>query len=343
MHKFFYILLFISALSNEIFTDQVYGLKDSYDIRVELNGSDKVSINRGMQEALISLLVQVTGSSETLENLDAKNLLKDPKKYISEYRLENNEEEGVLKGSFSFNGSLIRNALIENQLPLWTGQSSTILVYLPCLTESINSLNLDTKFVGSCLNSKQEIQIISSSRLSSTIFPSMDLIDLNLLDMLRPLSPRIFMSKMSKRYNLNNWLMCFNRDDFGVLLEDSQCISSVDDNSDTPENSLNELINVINNESQLVINKKLETTLPVIIRNVRDQDALEEVLKNIGSNILVKNLNLKTIEDNGIKLSVKVLGSRLDFKKIMIASEDFDHLPDDKDRITLSFIYKKRI
>jgi len=37
------------------------------------------------------------------------------------------------------------------------------------------------------------------------------------------------------------------------------------------------------------------------------------------------------------------MGSRLDFKKIMIASEDFDHSPDDKDRITLSFIYKKRI
>ena len=83
MHKFFYILLFISALSNEIFTDQAYGLKDSYDIRVELQGSDKVSIKRGMQEALMSLIEKVTGSSEILEKLDAKNLLKDPQKYIS--------------------------------------------------------------------------------------------------------------------------------------------------------------------------------------------------------------------------------------------------------------------
>jgi len=342
MHKFFYILLFISTLSNEIFTDQAYGLKDSYDIRVELQGSNKVSINKGMKEALMALIVQVTGSSETLENLNAKNLLKDPQRYISEYRLENNEE-GLLLGSFSFNGSLIRKDLIENQLPLWTGRSSTILVYLPCLTESINSLNLNIDFVESCLNSKQEIQIISSSRQSSATFPSMDLIDLNLLDMLRPLSPRVFMSKISKRYDLSNWLMCFKRDDFGVLLENSQCISSVDENIDTPENSLNTLINLINNESQLIINKKLEATVSVIIRNVRDQDALQEVLENIGSNILVKNLNLKTVEDNNIRLSVKVLGSRLDFKKIMIASEDFDHSPDDKDRITLSFIYKKRI
>ena len=220
MHKFFYILLFISTLSNEIFTDQAYGLKDSYDIRVELQGSNKVSINKGMKEALMALIVQVTGSSETLENLNAKNLLKDPQRYISEYRLENNEE-GLLLGSFSFNGSLIRKDLIENQLPLWTGRSSTILVYLPCLTESINSLNLNIDFVESCLNSKQEIQIISSSRQSSATFPSMDLIDLNLLDMLRPLSPRVFMSKISKRYDLSNWLMCFKRDDFGVYIRDS--------------------------------------------------------------------------------------------------------------------------
>lgn len=342
MQKFFYILLFISTLSNEIFTDQAYGLKDSYDIRVELQGSDKVSIDGGMQEALMILIVQVTGSSKILDNLNAKNLLNDPQKYISEYRLDNNEK-GYLQGSFSFNGSLIRKALIENKLPLWTGRSSTILVYLPCLTESINSLNLRTDLVESCSSSKQEIQIISSGRLSSVTFPSMDLIDLNLLDTLRPLPPSVFMSKISKRYNLSNWLMCFNRNDFGVLLENPQCISSFNGNTDTPVNSLNELIDLMNNETQLVINTKLETTVPVTIKNVRDQDDLEEVLENIGSNILVKNINLKTIKDDNIRLSLKLMGSRLDFKKIMVASEDFDHLHDDKDRITLRFIYKKRI
>tara|TARA_B110000438_G_C15800046_1_gene644677 strand:- start:1029 stop:2057 length:1029 start_codon:yes stop_codon:yes gene_type:complete len=342
MQKFFYILLFISTLSNEIFTDQAYGLKDSYDIRVELQGSDKVSINGGMQEALMILIVQVTGSSKILDNLNTKNLLNDPQKYISEYRLDNNKK-GYLQGSFSFNGSLIRKALIENKLPLWTGRSSTILVYLPCLTESINSLNLRTDLVESCSSSKQEIQIISSGRLSSVTFPSMDLIDLNLLDTLLPLPPSVFMSKISKRYNLSNWLMCFNRNDFGLLLENPQCISSFNGNTDTLVNSLNELIDLMNNETQLVINTKLETTVPVIIRNVRGQDDLEEVLENIGSNILVKNINLKTIKDDNIRLSLKLMGSRLDFKKIMVASEDFDHSPDDKDRMTLRFIYKKRI
>ena len=48
-------------------------------------------------------------------------------------------------------------------------------------------------------------------------------------------------------------------------------------------------------------------------------------------------------QNNDIQLSVQVLGSKIDFRKIMIANEEFDHSPDDEDRIALSFIYKKRI
>ena len=91
------------------------------------------------------------------------------------------------------------------------------------------------------------------------------------------------------------------------------------------------------------MNNDLQITFPVIVRNVRGQEALKEVLANISNNILVKSLNLKTIQNNDIQLSVQVLGSKIDFKKIMSANEEFDHSPDDKDRIALSFIYKKRI
>ena len=83
MQKFFYILLFISTLSNQIFTEQAYGLKDSYDIRADLQGSDTISINKGMQEALKTLFLKVSGSSETLEGLNDNDLLKNPQNYVS--------------------------------------------------------------------------------------------------------------------------------------------------------------------------------------------------------------------------------------------------------------------
>ena len=342
MQKFFYILLFISTLSNQIFTEQAYGLKDSYDIRVDLQGSDKISIDKGMQEALKTLFVKVSGSSETLEGLNDNDLLKNPQKYVSEYRLENNEE-GVLQGNFLFNGRLIRQALINNTLPLWTGKSSTVLVYLPCLTETASSLNEKINSNISCLNFKQEIQNISATRLSHPVFPLMDLIDLSSLDVLRLLPTNVFMSKISKRYNLSDWMACFNKDDFGIVIEKPYCISSINTNANSLEKTFNELINFINNEFQVQVDNDLQITVPVIIRNVRGQEALNEVLANISNNILVKNLNLKTIQNNDIQLSVQVLGSKIDFRKIMIANEEFDHSPDDEDRIALTFIYKKRI
>ena len=342
MQKFFYILLFISTLSNQIFTEQAYGLKDSYDIRVDLQGSDKISINKGMQEALKTLFVKVSGTSEILEGLNDNNLLKNPQNYVNEYRLENNEE-GELQGNFLFSGRLIRQALIKNTLPLWTGKSSTVLVYLPCLTETVSSLNENITSNISCLSSKQEIQNISATRLSYPVFPSMDLIDLSSLDLLRHLPTNIFMSRISKRYNLSDWLACFNKDDFGIVLEKPYCISSINTNPNSLEKTFNELINFINNEFQVQVNNGLQITVPVTVRNVRGQEALNKVLANISNNILVKNLNLKTIQNNDIQLSVQVSGSKIDFRKIMIANEEFDHSPDDEDRIVLSFIYKKRI
>ena len=342
MQKFFYILLFISTLSNQIFTEQAYGLKDSYDIRVDLQGSDKISINKGMQKALKTLFVKVSGTSEILEGLNDNNLLKDPQNYVNEYRLENNEE-GELQGNFLFSGRLIRQALIKNTLPLWTGKSSTVLVYLPCLTETVSSLNENITSNISCLNFKQEIQNISATRLSYPVFPSMDLIDLSSLDLLRLMPTNIFMSRISKRYNLSDWLACFNKDDFGIVIEKPYCISSINTNANSLQKTFNELINFINNEFQVQVNNDLQITVPVIVRNVRGQEALNEVLANISNNILVKNLNLKTIQNNDIQLSVQVSGSKIDFRKIMIANEEFDHSPDDEDRIVLSFIYKERI
>ena len=342
MQKIFYILLFISILSNQIFTEQAYGLKDSYDIRVDLQGSDKISINKGMQKALKTLFVKVSGTSEILEGLNDNNLLKNPLKYVSEYRLDNNEE-GKLQGNFLFSGRLIRQALIKNTIPLWTGKSSTVLVYLPCLTETVSYLNENITSNISCSNSKQEIQNISATRLSYPVFPSMDLIDLSSLDALQFLPANVFMSKISKRYDLSDWLACFNKDDFGIVIEEPYCISSINTNANSLEKTFNELINFINNEFQVQVNSDLQITVPVIVRNVRGQEDLKEVLANISNNILVKNLNLKTIQNNDIQLSVQVLGSKIDFRKIMIANEEFDYSPDDEDRIALSFIYKKRI
>ena len=90
-------------------------------------------------------------------------------------------------------------------------------------------------------------------------------------------------------------MACFNKDDFGIVIEKPYCISSINTNGNSLEKTFNELINFINNEFQIQVDNDLQITVPVIIRNVRGQEALNEVLANISNNILVKNLNLKTM------------------------------------------------
>ena len=60
-----FILIYILLLSYSLIeSKEVYGLKDNYEINVQLTGSDKVSIEEGMREALKELMIRVTGSKE---------------------------------------------------------------------------------------------------------------------------------------------------------------------------------------------------------------------------------------------------------------------------------------
>ena len=60
-----FILIYILLLSYSLIEgNEVYGLKDNYEINVQLTGSDKVSIEEGMREALKELMIRVTGSKE---------------------------------------------------------------------------------------------------------------------------------------------------------------------------------------------------------------------------------------------------------------------------------------
>ena len=55
-----FILIYILLLSYSLIEgNEVYGLKDNYEINVQLTGSDKVSIEEGMREALKELMITV--------------------------------------------------------------------------------------------------------------------------------------------------------------------------------------------------------------------------------------------------------------------------------------------
>ena len=119
-----FILIYILLLSYSLIESrEVYGLKDSYEVNIELNGSDKASIEEGMREALKKLIIRVTGSTEVSSSSKLNKLYRNPQQYINQYKLSSSDE--VLSVKFFFEGNRIRNFLSEFSISLDSVYSAT--------------------------------------------------------------------------------------------------------------------------------------------------------------------------------------------------------------------------
>ena len=99
------------------YASETYGLKGSYEVEINILGSDQASIKKGMLEGLKYLVLNISGSSDDLDKGKLKKLLKDPQQFVTEYRLKIDKDKN-LKAYYSFEGDSIRQLLIANGLPL---------------------------------------------------------------------------------------------------------------------------------------------------------------------------------------------------------------------------------
>ena len=231
-------------------SSEVYGLKNVYEVEITLNGSDKTSIEEGMRKALQSLMVRITGSTEVKFSNNLNKLYRNPELYINQYKL--NTSNGVINAIYSFEGNKIRDFLSDNQLPLWLSKESIILTFIPCqLKSSVNILDTIEKELCNIL--KENLSILSKKRVVELAYPILDFRDLNYLDSLSSVSYSAFMNNSIKRYDLENWIVCLVRDDFGIILEEPKCLSSVSESTTNLDTTFNHLINRINLKKSLVV------------------------------------------------------------------------------------------
>jgi hypothetical protein len=148
------------------------------------------------------------------------------------------------------------------------------------------------------------------------------------------------MNKTIKRYSLENWLACFIRDDFGVLLEEAKCISSISDEETNVEVAFNNLINFINSRNSLVVNKKKKTHSVISIVGVHDYFTLEKVTEELRSQIIVTELNLDNISKASIDYRLSTYGTIEDLESLLRVNANFIKLKDSS-RDRLIYEYKK--
>jgi hypothetical protein len=252
-------------------------------------------------------------------------LYRKPEQYINQYKL--NSSDGVINAIFFFEGNEIRNFLSDNQLPLWLSKESIVMTYIPCQLKSTVNL-LDAADRESCDTLKENLSSLSEKRVVELAYPILDFRDLNYLDSLSSVSYSAFMNKTSKRYDLENWIVCLIRDDFGIMLEEVECFSSLSNKVNNLDQTFNNLINRINLRQSLVVNKKEKINSRVSIEGVFDYLMLEKVTEELRSQIIVTDLNLENINKASIVYEISTYGnvedleSLLDINSSFIQSED---------------------
>tara|TARA_Y100001970_G_scaffold158998_1_gene194458 strand:+ start:78542 stop:79567 length:1026 start_codon:yes stop_codon:yes gene_type:complete len=334
--KFIYIILLI--LVNDLHSEP-YSLKESYLIEQEISGTDNRSIDKGITEALISLSIKLTGDSQIFNKRTFKEILVNKTNFLTEYRLFQREER--FYGEFSFSGNNIRAAFANNGFPIIINQVNEILVYLPCRKPTSLSIEQKETFNAICESSYFLLKDLMKQRGFLAIEPIMDAKELAKMELIESLDIQRFIRTINRRYQIKDWVSCSAFDDFGLPNKEVQCISSRQKDKQKYKQTINELINLINLDNQLVLDQESSSKFYLTVRGIDSYVILSNMMKEIKSFVLIKELQLKSINKDAAILFVEVHGSKFEFERLLNIDLSFEKLNDDNSTASLLYNYQK--
>ena len=302
--------------------EEIFSLQDSYDVEIGINGTDQKSIQEGMAEALSSLIINITGNSVSVLDKSIIAMMKSPQKYVSKYSLSSQEEK--LIAHFVFDGDSLRSYLGESQLPLWLSNKITLLTFLPC--EKLNTRYRTDEDISACSKLRQDLSKLSDKRNSVLTSPLIDLNEMASFESLGASHPERFMNKISRKYELSNWLYCSIRNEFGLLIENPLCISSQVSSKLPPKEAINSLIDKINADKSLIIDKNIKNSTYIGLSEIDTFRDLELALDELTSQVLVTNVTLKAIKGASITLFLSHFGNEEDLINLLNMNAKFEEI-----------------
>ena len=342
MKKFYLVYLFLLCISPSIYGEEGYAFKEFYEIQVELEGTDRVSIDEGMKLAFQNLMLTLSGNSEINTYPAVVKAVKNSEKFISEYRLSS-EADSIL-ANFSFNGEEVRKLLSENSLPLWIGTKPKVLLFLPCKSQSfliVDEEEILIKRRESCTEIKSKIDTRGSMRNIVFIEPVLDLIDLKYLNLYEPRSDQEFLNKISSRYGLEDWMICYIQNEYGLLITEPFCLSPI---SGFKRITLNDMIDTLADELskdfQLNIDPNIKTELKISFSGVEEHNDLLNVEKIIETNALVYAYSIGSISSDTVTYLLSIRGHVSDLEKLMNVNPLLTNQPSQGNGIALEYLYQ---
>ena len=342
MKKFFLVYLFLVCISSLAYGEEGYAFRELYEVQVELKGTDRASISEGMKTAFKNLMLTLSSNSKINTYPAVVKAVKDSEQYIGEYRLSS--EDDSLLATFSFNGEEVRKLLSENSLPLWIGIKPKVLLFLPCKSDSF--LIVDEKEI---LLRRQEIctraqlEINSWGLMRNIIFiePVLDLVDLKYLDLYEPRSDQEFLNKISLRYSLKDWMVCYIQDEYGILITEPYCQSPL---SDFKKMFINEMVESLADELfkdfQINIDSNIRSELLISVSGVEQYKDLRNVERIIESNALVDEFSIGSISDDTVTYLLIIRGQVSDLEKLMNVNPVLINDPSNENGIDLKYFYQ---
>jgi hypothetical protein len=229
-------------------------------------------------------------------------------------------------------------------LPLWIGIKPKVLLFLPCKSESfliVDEEEILIKRRESCTEIKSKIDTRGSMRNIVFIEPVLDLIDLKYLNLYEPRSDQDFLNKISSRYGLEDWMICYIQNEYGLLITEPFCLSPI---SGFKRITLNDMIDTLADELskdfQLNIDPNIKTELKISVSGVEEHNDLLNVEKIIETNALVYAYSIGSISSDTVTYVLSIRGQVSDLEKLMNVNPLLTNQPSQRNGIALEYLYQ---
>ena len=147
------------------------------------------------------------------------------------------------------------------------------------------------------------------------------------------------MKKLSRRYDISAWITCVIQDQFGLLLDEPECISSYGNPPLPLEKTFNELLDTVNFKRSLVVNKTIQNNTQIKLEGINSFYALKKTLEDLNSQVLIYEVAVLEIVGNDIKISLSHYGSEEDLLNLLDMHENYKKITAfSRDIITFKYI-----
>ena len=127
-----------------------------------------------------------------------------------------------------------------------------------------------------------------------------------------------FLNKISSRYGLKDWMICYIQNEYGIFISEFLCLSPV---SGFKKISLNSMVDLLADELskdfQLNIDPNTRSELKMSVSGVEEYKHLLSVEKIIESNVLVDSYSINSISNHTVTYLLSIRGQVSDLEKLM--------------------------